>query len=408
MADNNNNINTIIEEEDELTEVLSEPRSQTSSTDKNVDIGLDLLINRDKAKPMVPVSQKIKEYDINQLDSIDNGNDIDNNFESIESLKLDITDQNMYNKDLTSHGGSFEINSNIHSDLGQDDSLRSFGNNDNLGANINLQVDESVDDVGDFPHIVRKEAEANDRDEKEKLLHEFEKMKRLGIPINKSYNFSSNLDEMKFEYARVKGQREVEGSIKFQKKMLMACVTALEFLNNRFDPFDVKLDGWSEGVHENVNDYNEVFEELHEKYKEKATVAPEIKLMLMVGGSAFMFHLTNTMFKTQLPGMGDILKQNPELMKQFANAAVNSMPDDTASAAKLFMPDNLQQPRKTQPKRRTPVRPKSKISPPRGVDDILQNLENNTDVDSDSQSVSSRISRNKKSGKRSITLNLDD
>ena len=34
-------------------------------------------------------------------------------------------------------------------------------------------------------------------------------------------------------------------------------------------------------------------------------------------GSGFMFHLTNTMFKSSLPGMGDMMKQNPELMKQF-------------------------------------------------------------------------------------------
>ena len=31
-------------------------------------------------------------------------------------------------------------------------------------------------------------------------------------------------------------------------KMLMACVTGIEYLNNRFDPFDVKLEGWSESV----------------------------------------------------------------------------------------------------------------------------------------------------------------
>jgi len=38
-----------------------------------------------------------------------------------------------------------------------------------------------------------------------------------------------------------------------------------------------------------------------------------------------MFHLQNTMFKSSLPGMDDILKQNPDLMKQFASAAVGSM-----------------------------------------------------------------------------------
>ena len=83
--------------------------------------------------------------------------------------------------------------------------------------------------------------------------------------------------------------------------MLIAFVTAIEFLNNKFDPADLKLDGWSESVHENVHDYDDVFEELHEKYKEKASMAPELKLMLMLGGSGFMFHLTNTMFKSSLP-----------------------------------------------------------------------------------------------------------
>ena len=43
--------------------------------------------------------------------------------------------------------------------------------------------------------------------------------------------------------------------------MLIAFVTAIEFLNNRFDPFDVKLDGWSESVHEGINDYDDIFEE---------------------------------------------------------------------------------------------------------------------------------------------------
>ena len=38
-----------------------------------------------------------------------------------------------------------------------------------------------------------------------------------------------------------------------------------------------------------------------------------------------MFHLSNTMFKSSIPGMDDVLQQNPELMKQFAEAAVGSM-----------------------------------------------------------------------------------
>ena len=35
--------------------------------------------------------------------------------------------------------------------------------------------------------------------------------------------------------------------------------------------------------------------------------------------------MTNTMFKSAMPGMDDIMRQNPELMQQFTQAAVNSM-----------------------------------------------------------------------------------
>ena len=45
----------------------------------------------------------------------------------------------------------------------------------------------------------------------------------------------------------------------------------------------------------------------------------------MLGGSAAMLHMTNTMFKSSMPGMDDIMRQNPELMQQFTNAAMNSM-----------------------------------------------------------------------------------
>ena len=104
--------------------------------------------------------------------------------------------------------------------------------------------------------------------------------------------------------------------------MLIAFVTAIEFLNHKFDPADIKLDGWSESVHEGITDYDDIFEELHEKYKSKSKMAPELRLMLSLGGSAFMFHLTNTMFKSSLPGMEDVMRQNPDLMKQFAAATV--------------------------------------------------------------------------------------
>ena len=50
-----------------------------------------------------------------------------------------------------------------------------------------------------------------------------------------------------------------------------------------------------------------------------------LKLLFQLGGSAIMVHMTNTMFKSAMPGMDDIMRQNPELMQQFTQAAVNQM-----------------------------------------------------------------------------------
>ena len=141
----------------------------------------------------------------------------------------------------------------------------------------------------------------------------------------------------------------------------MAAVTGAEFLNNKFDPFDVKLDGWSESVNYNINDFDEVFEELAEKYSGKSEIAPEIKLLMMLGGSAFMFHLTQTLFKSSMPGMDDIMKQNPDLMKQFAQAAVGQMASNVRQPPP--MQQNVQQP---------PSRPE--MDGPAGLDDLINQM----------------------------------
>ena len=158
-------------------------------------------------------------------------------------------------------------------------------------------------------------------------LRKLEALQRKGVRLSKEYNMDSSLDEMIGEYETIKSEKERKNSVKFQGRMLMAAVTGLEFLNNRFDPFDFKLDGWSEQVNENIDDYDEIFGELHEKYSSKAKMAPELKLLFQLGGSAIMLHMTNTMFKSAMPGMDDILRQNPELMQQFTQATVNQMSD---------------------------------------------------------------------------------
>jgi hypothetical protein len=161
--------------------------------------------------------------------------------------------------------------------------------------------------------------------EKFKYLRKLEALEAKGVTLTKKYTMESSLLEMQGEYEMIMEEKSKQNSIKFQGNMLMAFINGIEFLNNRFDPFDIKLDGFSDQVSENLTDYDDIFSELHDKYKSKASLAPELKLLFQLGGSAMMIHMTNTLFKSSMPGMDDILRQNPELMKQFQTAAVNSM-----------------------------------------------------------------------------------
>tara|TARA_B100001094_G_scaffold300601_1_gene326166 strand:+ start:2315 stop:3424 length:1110 start_codon:yes stop_codon:yes gene_type:complete len=232
------------------------------------------------------------------------------------------------------------------------------------------------------------------KNEKIDLIYKFKKLENQGVRTTMNYNMNSQLEDMRNEYIKLKKQREVENSVKFQRKVMMAAITGLEFLNHKFDPFDVKLDGWSESVNDNLPDYDEVFEELAEKYgAASGNIAPELKLLMMIGGSAFMFHLTNTMFKSSIPGMDDIMKQNPELMKQFAKAAVGSI-------GKTQEPERMNI--------NTPVqKPRNEMSESEGIDDLINqmNLQPNNIPDLDNISLMSGDT-GKLSQNSGITLNL--
>lgn len=195
-----------------------------------------------------------------------------------------------------------------------------------------VQTEDGFNKFGNIPinpdkHIAVEPKMTTEELLKEKfsVLRKLEALETKGVKLTKKYSMESNLQEMKGEYEMIISEKEKSNSVKFQGKMLMAAITGIEFLNNRFDPFDVKLDGWSEQLNENIDDYDEIFAELHEKYKSKAKMAPELKLLFQLGGSAIMVHMTNTMFKSAMPGMDDIMRQNPELMQQFTQAAVSSM-----------------------------------------------------------------------------------
>ena len=318
--------------------------------------GLELLMNNKIKDSKKPTS----DIDLNDLNNLEN---------ELNELVDDIPSSSYKPKSDMFSGTSFDDKPSVRfsdSTLGQSTSQTESDSKswDGYGKfnNIPLNPDKEVP-------LEPKMSKDDLLKEKFKYLRRLEALEKKGVELSKKYSMESSLQEMMGEYETIMDEKAKQNSVKFQGNMLMAVINGIEFLNGKFDPFDIKLDGWSDQIQENITDYDDIFSELHEKYKSKASMAPELKLLFQLGGSAMMVHMTNTMFKSSMPGMDDILRQNPDLLRSFQNAAVNSMAQ-TNPGFSGFM-SNMMNPEPQVPQGRGPPPPMATqgpnaVPPPQG------------------------------------------
>lgn len=351
------NIEDIVLPEFKINEPYEEDSriEEISSTRKSANFGggIELLMNeKNKGDKKFSSSIDIEditnlENELNELSETTNNNNSNFNSLANDNNKVNVSTENTSTSKEIKYkqepgnaqkksifgdlfGGSKSDGSQVKPVTKNNDS-----DNINLGkSTANMNENKTWDGFGKFNNIpvnldktqqkpeLTKEEELK---EKFKYLRKLDDLEKKGVSLSKRYNMDSNLNEMIGEYETIIAEKEKSNAIKFQAKMMMACITGLEFLNTKFDPFDIKLEGWGEQINENIDDYDDIFAELHEKYKSKAKMSPELKLLFQLGGSAMMVHMSNTLFKSSMPGMDDIMRQNPELMKQFTQAAVNTM-----------------------------------------------------------------------------------
>tara|TARA_Y100000768_G_scaffold204322_1_gene153897 strand:+ start:195 stop:1700 length:1506 start_codon:yes stop_codon:yes gene_type:complete len=345
-------------------EEISTPKSKQSV---NFGGGIELLMNdKRKQDDSLGASGDINLDDLNDLE--DELNDLT---EPVKLSNIKVPSKSgLFNSDIASEKKTFkptETFMKINKDPEQESVMPDIGKNtadfsnaDNKGPGFfgNVPIDPDAERYKK-PNLSPEELLR----EKFSILRKLEALEKKGVSLTKKYSMDSSLEEMQGEYELIISEKEKSNSIKFQGRMLMAAITGVEFLNNKFDPFDVKLDGWSEQINENIDDYDEIFGELHEKYKSKAKMAPELKLLFQLGGSAIMVHMTNSMFKSSIPGMDDIMRQNPELAQQFTQAAVNSM-GDTNPGFSGFMNNFMGQQDRTDPRMAPPIDPTATMSGP--------------------------------------------
>jgi len=334
------------------------------------DLGIGLLSNRPSSRP---ADHSSSTHNVSAMEKID---DIGiSSLEPLESISFDLP---------MNQGNSFpEIG--IHRD--SSDSSHLFSNDQTVsGPSINLAASTRMN-----PEEERKK--------KIDLINKLNRLESKGYTLTKRFTMDNTLEEIQIEYDRLVDAKNLEASLRFQRQCLMGAVTGAEFLNGKFNPFDWELDGWSESVHENIEDFDEVFEELYDKYKGRGNMPPEAKLMMSLVGSGFMFHMSNSFFRSKMSSVdpSDIFKNNPQLAKQFAAAAAQQagpgfgnfmgaamgvqapMPSQMPPSGAFYQASNGMVPPSQMPQVMTAQPPSNgprrEMRGPSGIDDIMKTFQ---------------------------------
>lgn len=344
---------------------ISEPPSNV-----NFGSGIELLMN-DKKK-----STSNGALDLGDLDNLENElNELSGN--------IDATHNN--------YGGESGGFANTINDIGSN----LFGLNTNADTNIEIENDDLNADFTDSnlgnatsesmgttktwdgfikanevpmnQQFTSKSSNLNEREKRRKkraMIKKLEEWYEKGlIKQNSGFTMESDFDEVEDEYETVLEEKRKKDSIKLQGWWFMTFINSLEYGNAIFNPFDLNLDGWGEQVSEDLDSYEEIFGELHDKYK-GGKMAPEISLLLRVGFSAAVLNFSNKALSTATPAFNDVIKQSPELMKMFTEATASSMSQQSSgfAMANNFVQDNS---RPKGPPPPAPVETQNRPPPPR-------------------------------------------
>ena len=336
--------------------------NSNSKPSVNFGSGIELLMN-DKKKSSSNIS-----LDLGELDSLENElNELSGVKETPasktgETKTLSGFAANLFGFGGSSGGGSTGVGldtappETTDSNIGQ-------ATRESIGNTKTWDGFSKINEVPDYAGSASSKLNDRERRRKKRLMiKKLDEWHEKGlVKSNSHFNMDSSFEEVEDEYETALEDKRKKDSVKLQGWWFMTFINSLEYANAAFNPFDLNLDGWGEQVSEDLDSYEEIFGELHEKYK-GGKLAPEISLLLRVGFSAAVLNFSNKALSSATPAFNDVIKQSPELMRMFTNATVSSMSQQSPGFA---FANNIMQEQANKPRGPPPPAPvETKSQPP--------------------------------------------
>ena len=224
-------------------------------------------------------TDKIKNEDNELLDDIDDlmKDDIMNNYNKDDNNDDDVNNDNNDNDDINDINDDAEENKEQQSDPSE----------------INPNDFKEILDNGEFDNLSPQQQRIIKYDLLMKLA---DLVKTNGIQITTDYNMNSNYYDIKREYdyhVRVRGKKR---AISTMYSGIICAAKGLEFLNNKFDPFGLNINGFTLNLESSREELLDVLMELYDKYlsTQGKEISPEMQLVFIFIKALVMTMVTNT------------------------------------------------------------------------------------------------------------------
>jgi hypothetical protein len=269
-------------------------KKETSETD----LYLNMLANPSKSKLDTEKSTSSLHFDNDKKNS--DTSSVKNSYKSMKSSPKEKKhlSKNNYDDSSDTHRGSSR---DSHK------SRASYSSRNSSEASKARYEDVRLSDKSDMTEKKPVLTGQQLRMKKIELLRKLCDLKSKGYKLSKEYDFNSSIEEMEYEFDLLKNFADRRNGIKLYKSTIINVTNLVEFFNDKYDPFGAQLGGWSEHMSVEVDSYDDVLEELYEKYKGAGkSLPPEIKLFILIGFSASAFHFSKKHMSNMPTGTAEV------------------------------------------------------------------------------------------------------
>lgn len=238
----------------------------------------------------------------------------------------------LINRDKIEHILQQRVNDNLHPDYDDSGFMNTGANN----YDANVSFDKPIGSENKYKSVPDYKSSSNQEEDYERIrLRKEKKQKRLlqdkykmlayldrmreKGEVVKNCDINSGYGEIRYETTRVRHLRRMKFGKHIFTQVLLDVIRLVEFISTKIEIIDLHLNGWHKNVQYNLEEFDDVIEEIVEKYTqgdEEGTMSPETKLGLLLLLSAVEHSTSNAGMSSGLGQIrslfGGVQKRNKE------------------------------------------------------------------------------------------------